>query len=59
MENRPYGEGGYDPSWAISLVELESRLGMEFFPLLKEKVGEATYRKIKESDPANDSFWRR
>ena len=59
MENRPYGEGGYDPSWAISLAELESRLGMEFFPLLKEKVGEATYRKIKESDPASDRFWSR
>jgi endonuclease G len=59
MENRPYGEGGYDPAWAISLSELESRLGIEFFPLLKEKVGEKTYRKIKETDPATDSFWRR
>ena len=59
FENRPYGEGGYEPSWAVSLSSLEARLGLEFFPLLKDKVGENTYRKIKESDPSSDSFWRR
>ncbi|MBO4656404.1 MAG: DNA/RNA non-specific endonuclease [Bacteroidales bacterium] len=59
FENRPYGEGGYEISWAMPLAKLESHLGIEFFPMLKEKVGEKTYRKIKESDPASDQFWRR
>lgn len=57
--NRPYGEGGYDISWAMPLADLESMLGMEFFPMLRKRVGDALYRKIKETDPSGDSFWRR
>lgn len=59
-ENRPYPDSKYHPEDMVSLSELESALsGMEFFPLLKEVVGEAEYARIKSDDPQRQSAWRR
>ena len=57
-ENRPYPDGRYHPEMAVSLSELEAATGLEFFPRLKDAVGEAEYRKIKSRNPNSYYFWK-
>lgn len=56
--NRPCPDNKYHPEMAVSLSALEAELGMEFFPLLKEAVGEEECLRIKSEDPRGVSVWR-
>ena len=58
FENRPYPDGKYHSGLAESLSELEKQTGIEFFPRLKEIVGEEECGRIKSEDPRTKSLWR-
>ena len=58
FENRPYADGKYRPEMAESLSSLEKETGLEYFPRLKDVVGEAEYRRIKSEDPKLNSIWK-
>lgn len=49
------------PSWgksvAISVDELEKKLGMELFVNLADKIGKEDAAAVKAADPAKDNFW--
>ncbi len=59
FENRPYEDQSISLDMAMSLDELESRTGMEFFPLLKDMIGEHGYRAVKSENPSTQSCWGR
>ena len=59
LENRPYGSGSLPDHLAIPLSELERQTGIEFFPLLREIVGDRAYRQIKNEDPNTQRAWGR
>lgn len=42
---------------SCTISELESKTGLDFFPLLKDIVGEMAYISIETEDPARNSFW--
>ena len=58
FENRPYADGKYHPEMAESLSSLEKVTGIEFFPRLRDIVGEAEYRRIKSEEPKSNSVWK-
>lgn len=57
FENRPYANGKLTRDMAIPVLDLEERIGMEFFPALKALTGKERYLEIKSEDPAEQSFW--
>lgn len=42
---------------SLSLENLEAYTGEVFFPLLKDIIGEARYKKLKASEPASEDWW--
>ncbi len=57
LEHKNYSQSGIDKSMSMSVDELEKLVGMNFFPNLASRVGEAVAARVEAADPGNDTFW--
>lgn len=57
LEHKNYSQSGIDKSMSMSVDELEKLVGMNFFPNLASRVGEAVAARVEAADPGNDKFW--
>lgn len=57
FEHKDYSEGSAGKTHALSISDLEEKLGYELFVNLPDAVGDATAQTIKDENPADVSWW--
>lgn len=57
LEHKDYGNGSDFKPYAISVDELEAKLGIDFFANLPALLGDETAAKVEAEDPKNVKWW--